>query len=209
MKHKKRQRHKYFPSVRFSTKSGRQKRKSVFESLAGWFALHKPVFLFLLVFSILMGLFYLFMHVTPFYNNRFLSGYHRFIAYLSGTVLAFLGQDITVTDTSIFSSRFSVSIVGGCDAIEPTVLFICAVLAFPAPFLRKIPGILVGTPLLMILNLIRIVTLFLIGVYLPRFFDAIHIEGWQALFIFLALIFWILWLLWAMQNQTKTRGVSG
>ena len=180
--------------------------KSTVGIIKGWPRRH-PVFLFLVVFAALMGLFYFFTTVTSFYNNRFIPWYHCYIAFFSGTILDFLGQDITVRGASIFSPRFSVQIIRGCDAIEPVALFICAVLAFPASFSKKISGIIVGTLLLMILNLVRIVSLFLIGVYLPRIVDVMHIEVWQVLFIFSALIFWVFWLLWAIQNQSQTRGV--
>jgi exosortase/archaeosortase family protein len=62
--------------------------------------------------------------------------------------------------------------------------------------------------LLLILNLVRIVSLFLIGVYSPRIFALTHIDVWQALFIFLAVLLWILWLLWATRSQVLTRPAS-
>jgi exosortase/archaeosortase family protein len=62
--------------------------------------------------------------------------------------------------------------------------------------------------LLLILNLVRIVSLFLIGVYFHRIFDLTHIDVWQALFIFLAVLLWILWLLWETRSQVLTRPAS-
>gem|GEM_PF-5404655 len=43
-------------------------------------------------------------------------------------------------------------------------------LAFPAPLNRKIPGIILGIALLLSLNLLRITSLYLVGVHFPRFF---------------------------------------
>src|SRR4030042_1595778 len=165
----------------------------------GWRTRH-PIFLFLAVFAVLMGLFYAVVIFAPF-SERYFSYYLDLNAKLSGNILKLFGQDITVQEASIFSPRFSVTIKSGCDALEPTALFICAVLAFPAAFAKKIVGVITGTLLLAILNLIRIVTLFLVGVYLPRFFDLMHADVWQGLFIFLAILLWILWLLWTGKNQ--------
>ena len=50
---------------------------------------------------------------------------------------------------------------------------------------------------LAVLNLIRIVTLFLIGVYFRKFFHMMHIDVWQALFILLTISLWFLWAWWA------------
>jgi exosortase/archaeosortase family protein len=166
-----------------------------------------PVFLFLVVFAVFMGLFYVFALFLPFYERHF-PYYLGFNARLSGYILAFLGQNITVEGASISSPAFSITIARGCDAIEPTALFICAVLAFPERFVKKIWGIITGTLLLAFLNLIRIVTLFLIGVYFHKAFHITHVDVWQAMFIFFAVILWILWLLWATQSQISIQRAS-
>jgi exosortase/archaeosortase family protein len=70
-------------------------------------------------------------------------------------------------DSAISSNRFSIRIDWGCDGSEPLALFVAAVLAFPAPFRRKIPGILLGTAILAVANLARVVSLFLAGFISP------------------------------------------
>ncbi len=67
---------------------------------------------------------------------------------------------------------------------------------------------IIGALLLLALNLVRIVSLFLIGVYSPRIFALMHIDVWQALFIFFAVLFWILWLLWATRSQVVAQAAS-
>jgi exosortase/archaeosortase family protein len=169
---------------------------------------HKYLVLkFLLIFGVLLAVFYVFVAFSSFYNMRFVPWHHRLIAKVSGQVLAILGQDITVTGVSIHSPRFSVNIIRGCDAVEAIALYVCAVLAFPLPLLKKLPGMIAGTLLLLILNLVRIVSLFLIGVFSPRIFALMHLDVWQALFIFFAVLLWILWLLWATRSQVVTQPV--
>lgn len=163
---------------------------------------------FLLIFAILLVVFYVFTEFSSIYRKRFVPWHLHSIARVSGYVLAILGQDTTVTGASIFSPRFSVNIVRGCDAVEAIALYVCAVLAFPLPFLKKLSGIIAGTLLLLILNLIRVVSLFLIGTYSTRIFDLMHIDVWQAIFIFFAVVLWILWLLWATRSQVATRPAS-
>lgn len=163
---------------------------------------------FLVFFGILLAAFYVFIAFSPFYSKRFLPSYHQWIARVSGGLLAVLGQEITVTGKSIHSPRFSVNIVRGCDAVEAIALYVCAVLAFPLPLLKRLPGMIAGALLLSVLNLVRVVSLFLVGVYSRRIFDLMHIDVWQAIFIFFAVLLWILWLLWATRSQVAAQPAS-
>jgi exosortase/archaeosortase family protein len=91
------------------------------------------------------------------------------------------------------SPRFSIQIERGCDAVEPSALFVVAVLASPVRFRRKIPPVILGTVFLLVLNVIRIVTLFLTGLHLRSLFDTMHLDVWQAAFIVLAILLWAVW----------------
>lgn len=218
MSRERRQRSKQLPASGFARQAPRRKDaargekpakrrdKSVAKSATGPFSRH-PIVVFLAIFGVLMGLFYAFAIFTPFYKKHFLLAYLPFNARVSGAILGVLGQDIAVAGSSISSPEFSVYVNAGCDGIEPIALFVCAVLAFPARFVRKIPGIIAGTLLLAALNFVRVVSLFLIGVYFPRAFTAAHLEVWQAVFILFAVVLWILWLLWATQSQIRTQQV--
>jgi len=169
----------------------------------------RPILRFGLTVGLLMGLLYAFIILEPFpYMSHFFSFYQHLNAKVSGAILALLGHDIKVAGDTISSPDFSVNLRHGCDAVEPSALFVFAVLAFPAPFLRKIPGIVVGVLFLATVNILRVISLFLIGVYFPKAFHAMHVDVWQALFIFLAIGFWVLWALWAGKSQARTQGVA-
>jgi exosortase H (IPTLxxWG-CTERM-specific) len=157
-----------------------------------------------------MGLFYIFICFVPVYSGRALPAYHHFIAKASAGILSLLGEHITAVGINIDSPRFSLLIKPGCDAVEVTALFVCAVLAFPASFSRKATGIIAGVFALAALNLVRVVSLFLIGVYLPDIVDMMHLEVWQGLFIIFAVALWVVWLIWISRNPAhiKTTSVS-
>jgi exosortase/archaeosortase family protein len=123
------------------------------------------------------------------------------IAQASAAILNVFGEDATVTDNSIRSSRFSVQVVRGCDALLPTAAYVSAVIASPVAIGPKILGILVGTASLLAINLIRIVSLFFIGIYFPNAFHMIHFEVWQALFVVLAIVAWAIWVQWATRER--------
>ena len=124
----------------------------------GW-AMKHPVFLFVLGFFGLMFLFYIFW-VSTFFKEQLHPTITHFYASISSMVLNIFSQGTTSSGTSIVSSSFSISVAAGCDAIEATALFVAAVLAFPSAYLSKIPGIFLGILFLMLLNIVRIVSLF-------------------------------------------------
>jgi len=157
-----------------------------------WMATHGRDLRFLVVFGCLMALYYL-ATTTTFAKETFFPSYLRFNARAAGAILRGCTYDVTVRDARLVEPRFSVEIGRGCDAVEPSALFVSAVLASPVPLLSRLGAAVVGTFLLMSINLIRVVTLLLTGIYAPRAFDAMHLDVWQALFILLAIVFWAVW----------------
>jgi len=159
-----------------------------------WWRSKGPVLRFGLSFALLMALYYG-VAVTPWFD-QVLYQILRWNAQLSGAVLDALGQDTRTQDTLIRSARFAVNIRRGCDAVEPIWYFSAAILAFPSPWLPKALGITVGAVLIAAANILRIVSLFLLGVYFPRSFAVAHLEIWPALLILLACALWVGWLVW-------------
>ena len=209
MNHKRRQRRKRGPVSGRKRQAGpHHKIKAIAVAAKGRTSGRYSVLKFMLIFGLLLTAFYLFIAFSPFYRKKFVPSHLHLIAKVSGHLLSVLGQDITVAGSSIHSPRLTATIIRGCDAVEAIALYVCAVLAFPLPFLKKLLGIIAGTLVLLILNLIRIVSLFLIGAYSAKIFDLMHIDVWQALFIFFAVLLWIVWLLWATRSQLAMRPTS-
>ena len=121
----------------------------------------------------------------------------------SGAALNALGDDVVVTGASISSSRFSLSIKRGCEAVQVGAFFVFAVLLWPTHVMlwRRLAGLVAGPLLLCVFNLVRIVSLYYTGVYFPRAFETMHVDVWQPAFIVLALVLWIAWIRWATVEQ--------
>ncbi len=160
----------------------------------------RPVFEFVGFFVIFMALFY-FITTRSVVDKNVIPKYMRFNARASAAVLNLLGEGASVHGTSVSSPRYSVDIRHGCDAIEPSALFIAAVLAFPSTMRSKLPGLIAGTVVLAVINLVRIVSLFYTGIHFPRAFEVVHADVWQPIFILLALTLWVIWALWAARRR--------
>lgn len=165
-----------------------------------WLSSKGPVIRFVVLFALLMGAFY--AVYLPFSDEEGLFGdYLAFIAKGTGIVLSLVGQDITVEGTTLDAPRFGVEIVRGCDGVEATALFASAVLASPVALRARLVFMLVGTAALVVINIFRNVTIFLVGVYFPKAVDRIHFEVWPGVLIVLVLVSWLIWARWAMRTR--------
>ena len=176
-------------------------------SWSAWFRDKRPILQFLGLFALFMGVFYA-VTATTFCEQRLWVPYLDLNAEVSGAVLNFLGQDVIVSGRAVSSPQASLLIERGCDAIHPSALFLSAVVAFPVALRAKLLGAVVGVVLLAIANLIRIISLYYIKIHFPRAFEIMHVEVWQALFIFLAVLLWLVWAAWAERRRSAKVHVS-
>lgn len=158
-----------------------------------------PVLRFVGLFAFFMSLAYA-CEITPSIRKHVFPAYLRHNAWVSGVILRGLGEDASVHRQSISSPRYALEVQHGCNALLPTALFVSAALASPVSFALKIPGIVLGTLALMLMNLVRIVSMFYLGVYMPKFFDSVHAHVWPGIFICLSLFLWITWAVWARER---------
>lgn len=173
-----------------------------------WFQRKRPIFQFVGLFALFMGVFYI-CEITPFFIDHVFPKYLRVNARASAVILNALDEEAKVTGTSISSPRYSVDIRHGCDALLPSALFVSAVLASPVSLLSKIPGVIAGTLFLLLMNLVRIATLFYSGIYIPRYFERMHLEVWPAIFILVSLTLWVIWARWARDLGHRTHHETG
>jgi archaeosortase B (VPXXXP-CTERM-specific) len=78
---------------------------------------------------------------------------------------------------------FAVAIIIECVGLLEMVIFSSCVLAFPAPLRAKLWGIPLGCAAIFTFNVIRIVTLLVVGRHWHAYFDFFHIYFWQATLI--------------------------
>ncbi|MFP5286562.1 MAG: exosortase H [Thermoanaerobaculia bacterium] len=148
--------------------------------------------LFLVVFAVLLGGGFTLISLN-WVNDQVIEPFTAGIARVSGVVLDVIGQDITMQGTVIRSPRFAVNIRNGCNGVEAMLIFLAAVLAFPAPWRSRIAGLVLGILAIQVVNLIRVVALFLTGAYFPKLFDTSHTVIWQTVVILFGVLLWIFW----------------
>lgn len=118
-------------------------------------------------------------------KQDWLAGYLAAYARLAGAVLGVFESGIVVSGSQI-GGRFSMEIVRNCDAIEINILFVSAVLAFPAPWQRRTIAAALGLLSLVALNVLRICALYFVGVHAPERFAVVHEQIFPLLLVLAA-----------------------
>jgi len=152
----------------------------------------KPEARFLILFLTILGVSFTVVALRQ-VNDAFVTPYTAVIARMSGFVLNIFGEKAAVTGCVVSSPRFAVTIYNGCNGLITSLIFISGVLAFPAKISAKVIGVVGGLLTIQFINLVRIVSLFYIGVFLPQYFSDAHIFVWQSLVIIAGISLWIVW----------------
>lgn len=115
------------------------------------------------------------------------------IARIVSAILNLLGNETRVVGTTVASAQFGISVVTACTGVFMTAAFVAAVIAYPSRLRAKLVGAGLGTAAIFALNVIRLVSLFYVGVYLPRFLEPAHLLVWQSLLIVFVVGLWLFW----------------
>lgn len=92
------------------------------------------------------------------------------------------------------AERFSVLVLDMCNGVEATVFLWAAILAFPAPFVYKLKGLIIATLTVHSLNILRIISLVYLGAYQPAWFHFAHWYLWDALIMLDVLLVFLAWI---------------
>ena len=168
------------------------KKVSFSQKIKSYLSLRHPITRFCLLFLGLLVAFS-FLLSLELIKEYLYNPFTALIASQAAWILKVFGQKVYASGIIISGEGFSVKIVANCNAIFEIFLFLSAVIAFPALLKEKLFGGVLGTIFIYLLNLLRVVLLFLIGVYSPQFFEETHIYVAQSFFIVTVAIFWLLW----------------
>jgi len=163
----------------------------------------QPFYNLLIKFFVLICVFYIFW-IMPFFQENVVANVAIFYAKISTFFLNLLQIPVKSIGDSLTSGDFSIRIRNGCDAIEATAILLCAMLIYPTSWKNKSIGLLVGLLLLVILNIIRIMSLYFINIYIPSIFDVMHVSIWQVLFIVFPILIILWWIKWSNKELVNS-----
>ncbi len=103
---------------------------------------------------------------------------------------------------------FAFEIYYRCTGFLPVACLAVSILGYRGHLRHKLVGLAVGVPLLIVLNLIRLVHLFLIGVTKPEHFELAHRFFWEGAMVLAILVLWLAWRYWAQARTDILRSAK-
>jgi exosortase/archaeosortase family protein len=131
------------------------------------------------------------------------SGYLAMYARLAGLVLHAFDPAVRVVGNDVIG-RTSLTVAKNCDAMDVTLLFVSALVAFPAPWPRRFAGIGAGVVVLTAVNVLRIISLYYVDLHWRSAFDVIHAEVWPLALVGLAVAAFLWWSRWAQATSNAS-----
>jgi archaeosortase B (VPXXXP-CTERM-specific) len=128
-------------------------------------------------------------------------------AIVTGFVLNVVGITAEVSGKLIFMDNFSIEVIGECTGLFEMLIFLAALIAYPANYKKKLLGLILGIPFIYVINIIRMAFISVVANWSPKTFDFLHVYFWQVAMIFIILAAWILWIQKVVHYERKTVGV--
>jgi exosortase H (IPTLxxWG-CTERM-specific) len=121
--------------------------------------------------------------------------FSRLLVKLSAGVIRVCGGNARVEGVVLRdpSTGFAIQMLDGCNAVNVTILLWSAVLAFPACFKMKFWGLMAGSTVIHVVNIVRFISLFYIGQYSASWFEFAHAYLWESLLILDTMVVFWLW----------------
>jgi len=118
-------------------------------------------------------------------------------AWVSWVLLMGLGNlvgfPVDIRGTNLGSGQFVVDVSPACSGAVPSMIYLAAVFAYPTNARAKVIGTGVGLAIIFFVNVMRVVTLFLIGLFANDYFHDTHVYVAQALVVAIAVATWLFW----------------
>ncbi len=127
-----------------------------------------------------------------------LGGLAGWTAEATALALGWLGIDVVREATVVYQpGGFAYEVYYRCTGFLPAAFLTTVILASPVGGRRKLIGLVLGLPLLGVLNLARLVHLFVLGASRPELFGLAHGVVWEGAMVLAVFGLWWVWQRWA------------
>ncbi|MDY6824136.1 MAG: exosortase H [Thermodesulfobacteriota bacterium] len=152
------------------------------------------------VFLLLAGVLFFLLNRVP---GSHIAPLNVYTARMTGMVVQLLGINVVVRDVFVSAGSFSIKVIPECTAVFVIILFFAFVMAYPASVRQKAIGLIFGIPVLLLINLLRLVGIFLIGIHNRALFEYAHVYIGQIFMILLVLSISLIWLRVVVHVSTR------
>ena len=153
-----------------------------------------PVRRFTLNFLALVALFSALIHIDiEAFDGVTTRWMTRHVAEVVAQTMSLGGADVAHNDDLITYRATTFEVLADCTGVEVIGLFVAAVLAFPARWRDRLAALLAGIPVLLLLNLARMITLIYFGARSATALHYGHLYVWPIILLTTALGIWLQW----------------
>ncbi|HMJ15869.1 MAG TPA: archaeosortase/exosortase family protein [Polyangiaceae bacterium] len=127
--------------------------------------------------------------------QRVLNAESRLQAHAAGFLVRLFDSRASVQGT-VIHGRFPLQVIKGCTSMDVQALFAGTILAFPAGWAPRLLGVVAGGSALILINIVRIASLYFVGAHLHDSFDFVHEELFPLVLVVAAcgcLLAWFAW----------------
>src|ERR1700681_5111933 len=116
------------------------------------------------------------LELTPWVQSWFVVPWTNTLAAISAGIVKLFDPQVLAQGKVLQSTSngFAVSIEAGCNGVEASIVLVAAMLAFPAPWKRKLLGLAAGILAVQGLNIVRVISLFYLGQWSLDAFSFAH-----------------------------------
>ena len=115
-------------------------------------------------------------------------------AWLVYLLMQLFSDDVARHGAALVYGGFSANVIIECVGTLEILIYLGAVLAYPATWRQRLPGLLLGPVFILAFNVVRLATLMVIGHYSQPIFEFFHVYLWQTTLILMIIALWLLWL---------------
>jgi exosortase/archaeosortase family protein len=154
---------------------------------------NRSIFRFCLLFIVYFGIFCIVFHLNL-VQEKILRPYSTLTAQITGWILQGFIPGTQVLENVVFQPRgFAMIISVKCLGLFLAGFLIAVILASPSSIRKKIIGIILGTGIIFMVNLFRLISLFVVGTYAANSIDFVHDILWEGLMIAITFGIWMKW----------------
>lgn len=114
------------------------------------------------------------------------------------------GIDSTASGSQLTFGGRAVTIVMECTALQVAMIYSALVLAYPSSIKSKLIGIGLGLPLILLVNIIRLMVICFVLWWKPEYFEMMHIYVWQVVFIVVVVAMAAVWIEKVVHRERST-----
>ncbi len=105
-----------------------------------------------------------------------------------------LGVESSCSGSLVSFGPRSVTIVMECTALQVAMIYAALILAYPSTAKAKAIGLGIGLPLILAVNVVRLVVICFVLWWKPAYFEMMHIYIWQVVFIVIVVAMAAVWI---------------